>query len=95
MSADDVLALLRGGATAINSGSLSVAVVDRGGRILGVLARAGAPGTGPDTAVTTARTAAMFSNADAPLSSRTVRFISGIHFPPGVPNHVERRALRD
>ena len=31
--------MLRGGATAINSGSLSVAVVDRGGRILGVLAR--------------------------------------------------------
>ena len=35
LSADEVLALLRAGATAINSGSLSVAVVDRGGRILG------------------------------------------------------------
>jgi uncharacterized protein GlcG (DUF336 family) len=33
-----------------------------------------------------ARTAAYFSNDQAPLSSRTVRFISGIHFPPGVPN---------
>jgi uncharacterized protein GlcG (DUF336 family) len=31
-----------------------------------------------------ARTAAFFSNSQAPLSSRTVRFISGIHFPPGV-----------
>jgi uncharacterized protein GlcG (DUF336 family) len=28
----------------------------------------------------------MFANDQAPLSSRTVRFISGIHFPPGVPN---------
>ncbi len=28
----------------------------------------------------------MFSNANAPLSSRTVRFISGIHFPAGVRN---------
>ena len=35
LSTDDVLALLRGAATAINSGSLSVSVVDRGGRILG------------------------------------------------------------
>ena len=35
-------------------------------------------------AVGLARTAAFFSNNQAPLSSRTVRFISGIHFPPGV-----------
>jgi len=34
--------------------------------------------------VALARTAAYFSNDQAPLSSRTVRFISGIHFPPGV-----------
>src|SRR4030095_2453481 len=32
------------------------------------------------------RTAACFSNNTAPLSSRTVRFISGIHFPPGTFN---------
>ena len=31
-----------------------------------------------------ARTASFFSNNQAPLSSRTVRFISGIHFPPDV-----------
>jgi uncharacterized protein GlcG (DUF336 family) len=44
-------------------------------------------GTTPDSqnlAVALARTAAYFSNSQAPLSSRTVRFISGIHFPPGV-----------
>ncbi len=86
LSADDVTALLQAGATAINANTLSVAVVDRGGRILGVLARSGAAPVGPDLAVTTARAAAMFSNAEAPLSTRTVRFISGIHFPPGVPN---------
>src|SRR5208337_3802182 len=39
-----------------------------------------------DLAVALARTAAYFSNDQAPLSSRTVRFISGIHFPPGVTN---------
>ena len=86
LSADDVLAALRASAGAINSNTLSIAVVDRGGRILGVLARPGASQTGPDVAVTTARAAAMFSNAEAPLSTRTVRFISGIHLPPGVPN---------
>ena len=37
-----------------------------------------------ELAVSLARTAAFFSNDQAPLSSRTVRFISGIHFPPGV-----------
>ncbi|MBZ5706392.1 MAG: heme-binding protein [Acidobacteriia bacterium] len=44
-------------------------------------------GTTPDSqelAVALARTASFFSNSQAPLSSRTVRFISGIHFPPGV-----------
>jgi len=86
LSADDVLAALRASASAINSATLSVAVVDRGGRILGVLSRAGAAPGGADVAVTTARAAAMFSNGEAPLSSRTVRFISGIHLPPGVPN---------
>ena len=35
-------------------------------------------------AVALARTTSFFSNDQAPLSSRTVRFISGIHFPPGI-----------
>lgn len=40
----------------------------------------------PDVAIALARTASFFSNNQAPLSSRTVRFISGIHFPPGIKN---------
>src|SRR5258708_16876237 len=39
-----------------------------------------------DLAVALARTGAFFSNDQAPLSSRTVRFISGIHFPAGIAN---------
>jgi uncharacterized protein GlcG (DUF336 family) len=39
-----------------------------------------------DLAISLARTASYFSNDQAPLSSRTVRYISGIHFPPGVMN---------
>jgi uncharacterized protein GlcG (DUF336 family) len=42
--------------------------------------------TAQDYAVGLARTASFFSNNNAPLSSRTVRFISGIHFPPGTFN---------
>ncbi len=35
-----------------------------------------------EIAVALARTASFFSNDNAPLTSRTVRFISGVHFPP-------------
>ena len=71
-----------------------IAVSDRAGTILAVFQNAGAPATSTgnfgvvvdskELAVALARTAAFFSNDQAPLSSRTVRFISGIHFPPGV-----------
>jgi uncharacterized protein GlcG (DUF336 family) len=73
-----------------------VAVVDRAGFVLGVFRTQNAPATtignfgqtqsANDVAVALARTSAFFSNDQAPLSSRTVRFISGIHFPPGVMN---------
>src|ERR1700676_2160742 len=71
-----------------------VAVADRAGNILAVFKTSGAPTTSignfgqsvpaDELAVGLARTAAFFSNDQAPLSSRTVRFISGVHFPPGV-----------
>ena len=74
--------------------SLVIAVTNRRGDILAVFRKAGAPpmavgnfGAMVDTnelAVSLARTASFFSNDQAPLSSRTVRFISGIHFPPGI-----------
>jgi uncharacterized protein GlcG (DUF336 family) len=70
--------------------------VDRAGFVLGVFRTQNAPATAVgnfgqlqnanDVAVALARTGAFFSNDQAPLSSRTVRFISGIHFPPGVMN---------
>ena len=65
---------------------MTVAVVDRAGNVLGVYRQAGAPGADDDLAIGLARTGAFFSNDQAPLSSRTVRFISGIHFPPGIAN---------
>ncbi len=74
---------------------LVIAVTNRQGDILAVFRKPGAPLTSlgnfglqsdaNEVAVALARTAGFFSNGQAPLSSRTVRFISGIHFPPGIP----------
>src|SRR2546427_8475238 len=86
------------GTAAVNSvnADMVVAVVDRAGFVLGVFRTQNAPAASignfgqtqnaNDVAVALARTGAFFSNNQAPLSSRTVRFISGIHFPPGVMN---------
>src|SRR3954454_24012276 len=86
LTADDVAAVINAAAGAIADSGMAIAVVDRAGTILGVYARAGAAASTPDLAVSLARTTAYFSNDQAPLSSRTVRFISGIHFPPGIRN---------
>ena len=86
LTADDVRAVLTIAATALADDTLAAAVVDRTGNILGVYVRPGANERSPDVAVSVARAGAMFANDQAPLSSRTVRFISGIHFPPGVKN---------
>ncbi|MFZ0646433.1 MAG: heme-binding protein [Candidatus Acidiferrales bacterium] len=92
----DVQMLVQAAATAADADSMAIAVVDRLGRILAVYKGPSAPATLPgnfgamipsdELAVSLARTGAFFSNDQAPLSSRTVRFISGIHFPPGVDN---------
>jgi len=86
LTSDDVRAVLTVAASALNNDTLAAAVVDRTGNILGVYSRPNADERTPDVAVTLARTSAMFANDQAPLSSRTVRFISGIHYPPGVQN---------
>lgn len=98
LSATDVANLVQAAATAVDAENMAIAVVDRGGVVLGVYDKAGVtPGMTDignfgvsvdvnDLAVALARTGAYFSNDQAPLSSRTVRFISGIHFPPGVAN---------
>jgi uncharacterized protein GlcG (DUF336 family) len=96
LTLQDVTDVVRGAVTAI-SGDLVVGVVDRGGNPLAVFTRGTPPLTvvgdfgnrnvpTQDQAIGLARTGAFFSNDQAPLSSRTVRFISGIHFPPGVTN---------
>lgn len=95
LTAADVQAVWQTAAASVND-ALVIAVVDRAGNPLTVVNKPGAPATAignfgmtvdsNDLAVALARTAAFFSNNQAPLSSRTVRFISGIHFPPGIAN---------
>jgi len=96
LTSSDVSAVVQAAATAAQSDTMVIAVVDRMGNILAVYKGASAPATATgnfgnlvptdDLAVALARTGAFFSNDQAPLSSRTVRFISGVHFPPGVTN---------
>ena len=86
LSAADASAVVRTALSSVDDPSLTVAVVDRTGKILGLYARPGATPAAPDQAVSLARTGAFFSNDHAPLSSRTVRFISGVHFPPDIQN---------
>lgn len=96
LSALDAQSIVQAATRAARSTTMVIAVVDRGGNVLAVYREPGAATTATgnfgaavnidDLAVALARTAAYFSNDQAPLSSRTVRFISGIHFPPGVTN---------
>jgi uncharacterized protein GlcG (DUF336 family) len=94
LTADEVRAAVEHAAASVGSQSLAIAVTNRQGDILALFRAPGAPdtaignfGASVDTnelAVALARTASFFSNNQAPLSSRTVRFISGVHFPPGI-----------
>src|SRR5438093_11225915 len=100
LSMADVIEITRVAAEALDATTMVIAVTDREGQVLAVFRKAGPPGTpsapvtapgnfgalvdANDLAISLARTGAFFSNDQAPLSSRTVRFISGIHFPPGI-----------
>ena len=94
LTAKDVQTAIEAAAKSVDSMSMVIAVTNRKGEILGIFRQPDAPLTSignygksvdtNDLAVALARTASFFSNDQAPLSSRTVRFISGVHFPPGI-----------
>jgi uncharacterized protein GlcG (DUF336 family) len=96
LTAVEVQNIVQEAAASVDLDTMVISVVDRGGKVLAVFRKPGATATDignfgtpvdvNDLAVALARTAAYFSNDQAPLSSRTVRFISGIHFPAGVEN---------
>ena len=83
LRSNEVEALLKRASQATSSNDAIIAVVDRAGRILGVSVEDGVAISDPeelafaiDGAVAKARTAAFFSSNAAPLTSRTIRFIS-------------------
>lgn len=85
LGAGEVQAIVEAAAAALSNDTATIAVVDRSGRPLALYRQA--PGdANDDLALGVARTAAFASNSQAPLSSRTIRFISQVHFPPGVTN---------
>jgi uncharacterized protein GlcG (DUF336 family) len=96
LTLSDVDSIVHAAAAATSPTTAVIAVVDRAGNVLALYRKPDAPltvagnfgiqtGTN-DVAIGLARTAAFLGNDQAPLSSRTVRFISGVHFPPGVSN---------
>lgn len=95
LTAADVQSVVQAAAASVNV-PVAVAVTNRQGNILALYVKPGTPTTSignygltvntEELAVGLARTASFFSNDQAPLSSRTVRYISGVHFPPGIMN---------
>jgi len=93
LTSADIEKVIQQAAASVNA-PMVIAVTDRQGDILAIYRKPGAPATAKanfgmtadsnEVAVALARTASFFSNSQAPLSSRTVRYISGIHFPPGI-----------
>jgi len=93
LTAIEVQSIATAAAASVNV-PLVIAISDRRGVILAVYQTTGAPATATsnfgktvpadEEAAALARTAAFFSNDQAPLSSRTVRFISSIHFAPDI-----------
>jgi uncharacterized protein GlcG (DUF336 family) len=86
LSAAEVQAIALKAATLADGPRLAVVIVDRAGRVLTVYRRPGASSAEIEKALSLARTGAFFSNQGTPLTSRTVRSISRINFPEGIPN---------
>ena len=86
LTAGEVQDLVTRAALALDAPGLVVAVVDRAGNPLAIYRRPAAAAAAVETALSLARTGAFFSHNEAPLSSRTVRFISTENFPEGIPN---------
>jgi uncharacterized protein GlcG (DUF336 family) len=82
----EVKTLVNNAALAADGPRMAIVIVDRAGRVLAVYRRPGASDADVEKALSLARTGAFFSNQGTPLSSRTVRAISRINFPEGIPN---------
>jgi uncharacterized protein GlcG (DUF336 family) len=93
LTAADVDSIVKATAASVNV-PFVIGVTDRSGNILAIYKKANAPATAvgnfsqiepsDQVAVSLAMSAAFFSNDQAPISTRTIRYISATHFPPGI-----------
>jgi uncharacterized protein GlcG (DUF336 family) len=91
LTAADVKSIVETSAASVNV-PLVIAVTDRSGNVLAIYKKANAPATAlanfgmvepsDQVAVSLALSAAFFSNDQAPISTRTIRFASASQFPP-------------
>ena len=86
LTAAEVQSLVNAAALSADGARLAVVVADRAGRVLAIFRRPDATDAMVEKALALARTGAFFSSQGTPLSSRTVRAISRVNFPEGIPN---------
>lgn len=83
LTAQEVNIIIQRAAQAVDSPNMTVAVVDRVGRLLGLWTRNPATSTDDlNIAVSVARTGAFMSSSQGPITSTTLEYISTYHFPP-------------
>jgi uncharacterized protein GlcG (DUF336 family) len=86
LTAAEVDSLVTNAALAVDGPAAAIVVSDRGGNALAIYRRPAASDATVEKALSLARTGAFFSSYGTPLSSRTVRSISRVNFPEGIPN---------
>ncbi len=84
LTSSEVNTIVTQAAESLNIDTMVIAVVDRAGNILAVFRKQDGSANDDQAAIALARTAAFFAHNQANLTSRTIRFISGEHFPPGI-----------
>jgi uncharacterized protein GlcG (DUF336 family) len=86
LTAAEVDSLVTNAALAADGPAAAIVVSDRAGNALAIYRRPAASDATVEKALALARTGGFFSSNGTPLSSRTVRAISRVNFPEGIPN---------
>jgi uncharacterized protein GlcG (DUF336 family) len=84
LTSSDVDTIVNQTAASLNVDTMVIAVSDRAGNILAVFRKQSGSASDDQAAISLARTAALFAHNQGNLTSRTIRFVSGEHFPPGI-----------
>lgn len=83
LTAAEVLVVVQRAAESIDDPELKIAVTDRMGRLLALWSRDPLPADRDlNRTLAIARTSALMSSAQGPITSRTLEYLSQFHFPP-------------